>query len=92
MKINIKNIIIPVVFVFFVIIPICNNIKNINKAKKDVQVDINEINIEIEKYNIKKKKLEQDISKSNEEKKIEKIARDRLNLKKEGEVTYKIVD
>ncbi len=43
-------------------------------------------------YTEKKKKLEENIRNFSEEEKVERIARDRLNLKKEGEVVYKIVD
>ena len=39
-----------------------------------------------------KKKLESNIKNFSEEEKIERVARDKLNLKKEGEVTYKIVE
>ena len=39
-----------------------------------------------------KKNLQSKIDNFSEEEKIERIARDRLNMKKEGEIIYKVVD
>ena len=60
--------------------------------KKKVNIEIENTEKEVSEYSEKKKKLESNIKNFSEEEKIERVARDRLNLKKEGEVTYKIVD
>lgn len=60
--------------------------------KKKVNIEIENTEKELSEYSEKKKKLESNIKNFSEEEKIERVARDRLNLKKEGEVTYKIVD
>ena len=54
------------------------------------------INTEIimleEKVNEYAENLQSKIDNFSEEEKIERIARDRLNMKKEGEIIYKVVD
>ena len=47
---------------------------------------------ELEEYVEKKRTLETNIKNFSEEEKIERVARDKLNLKKEGEITYKIIE
>ena len=61
-------------------------------VKKEVSKEIKNTEKEVEEYAEKKKKLESNIKNFSEEEKIERVARDKLNLKKEGEVTYKIVE
>ena len=60
--------------------------------KKEVNKEIENTEKEVAEYTEKKKILESNIKNFSEEEKIERVARDRLNLKKEGEVTYKIVE
>ena len=61
-------------------------------VKKEVSKEIKNTEKEVEEYAEKQKKLESNIKNFSEEEKIERVARDKLNLKKEGEVTYKIVE
>ena len=61
-------------------------------VKKEVDKEIKNTEKEAEEYAEKKKKLETNIKNFSEEEKIERVARDKLNLKKEGEVTYKIIE
>ncbi|RRD38944.1 septation ring formation regulator EzrA [Leptotrichia sp. OH3620_COT-345] len=60
--------------------------------KKEVNREIKNTEKEVQEYAEKKKKLESNIKNFSEEEKIERVARDRLNLKKEGEITYKIIE
>ena len=60
--------------------------------KRNIVAEIENTEKEVQEYTEKKEKLKSNIKKFSEEEKIERVARDRLNLKKEGEVTYKIVD
>ena len=46
----------------------------------------------VNEYAEKKKNLQNKIDNFSEEEKIERIARDRLNMKKEGEIIYKVVE
>ena len=65
---------------------------NIYIMKESLKKDIVNLEKEVEDFNEKKKVLQDKIDNFSEEEKIERVARDKLNLKKEGEVTYKIVE
>ena len=60
-------------------------------VKKEVDREIKNTE-ELEEYVEKKRTLETNIKNFSEEEKIERVARDKLNLKKEGEITYKIIE
>ncbi|MDO5088832.1 MAG: septum formation initiator family protein [Leptotrichiaceae bacterium] len=60
--------------------------------KKEVNREIKNTEKEVQEYAEKKRKLESNIKNFSEEEKIERVARDKLNLKKEGEITYKIIE
>ena len=60
--------------------------------RKEVNKEIENTEKKVVEYTEKKKTLESNIKNFSEEEKIERVARDRLNLKKEGEITYKIVE
>ena len=89
----IKKIVVPVLTVIFILLIFILglNIRGVILAQKEINNEIKITKKKIAEYTDKKEKIEKDINNFNG-KKIEKIARDKLNLKKEGETVYKIVD
>ena len=60
--------------------------------KESINTEIIMLEEKVNEYAEKKKNLQNKIDNFSEEEKIERIARDRLNMKKEGEIIYKVVD
>jgi len=60
--------------------------------KESINTEIIMLEEKVNEYAEKKKNLQSKIDNFSEEEKIERIARDRLNMKKEGEIIYKVVD
>ena len=60
--------------------------------KESINTEIIMLEEKVNEYADKKKNLQSKIDNFSEEEKIERIARDRLNMKKEGEIIYKVVD
>ena len=60
--------------------------------KESINTEIMMIEEKVNEYTEKKKNLQSKIDNFSEEEKIERLARDRLNMKKEGEIVYKVVD
>ena len=60
--------------------------------KESINTEITMLEEKVNEYAEKKKNLQSKIDNFSEEEKIERIARDRLNMKKEGEIIYKVVD
>ena len=60
--------------------------------KKSINTEIIMLEEKVNEYAEKKKNLQSKIDNFSEEEKIERIARDRLNMKKEGEIIYKVVE
>ena len=60
--------------------------------KESINTEIIMLEEKDNEYAEKKKNLQSKIDNFSEEEKIERIARDRLNMKKEGEVVYKVVE
>ena len=60
--------------------------------KESINTEIIMLEEKVNEYPEKKKNLQSKIDNFSEEEKIERIARDRLNMKKEGEVVYKVVE
>ena len=60
--------------------------------KESINTEIIMLQEKVNEYAEKKKNLQSKIDNFSEEEKIERIARDRLNMKKEGEVVYKVVE
>ena len=60
--------------------------------KESLKKDIVNLEKEVEDFNEKKKVLQDKIDNFSEEEKIERVARDTLDMKKEGEIVYKVVD
>ena len=89
----IKKIVVPVLTVIFILLIFILglNIRGVILAQKELNDEIKITKKKIAEYTDKKEKIEKDINNFNG-KKIEKIARDKLNLKKEGEETYKITE
>lgn len=79
-------------FFVFVIILIVIPIFKVRKQTKIEKIKQMELYQLIEKEKQKKAKLEEDIKSANSHENIEKIAREKLNMKKEGERVYKIVE
>ena len=88
----IKKIVVPVLTVIFILLIfiLSLNIRGVLLAQKEINNEIKITKKKIAEYTDKKEKIEKDINNFNGKEKIEKIARDKLNLKKEGEETYKI--
>ena len=89
----IKKIVVTVLTVIFILLIFILglNIRGVILAQKELNDEIKITKKKIAEYTDKKEKIEKDINNFNG-KKIEKIARDKLNLKKEGETVYKIID
>ena len=60
--------------------------------KESINTEIMMLEEKVNEYTEKKKNLQSKIDNFSEEEKIERLARDRLNMKKEGEIVYKGVD
>ena len=60
--------------------------------KESINTEIIMLEEKVNEYAEKKKNLQSKIDNFSEEEKIERIARDRLNMKKEGESIYKVVE
>ena len=60
--------------------------------KESINTEIRMLEEKVNEYTEKKKNLQSKIDNFSEEEKIERLARDRLNMKKEGEIVYKVVD
>ena len=60
--------------------------------KESINTEIIMLEEKVNEYAEKKKNLQSKIDNFSEEEKIERIERDRLNMKKEGEVVYKVVE
>ena len=60
--------------------------------KESINTEIMMLEEKVNEYTEKKKNLQSKIDNFSEEEKIERLARDRLNMKKEGEIDYKVVD
>ena len=60
--------------------------------KESINTEIIMLEEKVNEYTEKKKNLQSKIDNFSEEEKIERLARDRLNMKKEGEIVYKVVD
>ena len=60
--------------------------------KESINTEIIMLEEKVNEYAEKKKNLQSKIDNFSEEEKIERIARDRLNMKKEGDVVYKVVE
>ena len=90
----IKKIVVPILTVIFILLIFILglNIRGVLLAQKEINNEIIITKKKIAEYTDKKEKIEKDINNFNGKEKIEKIARDKLNLKKEGEPVYKIVD
>ena len=65
---------------------------NIYIMKESLKKDIVNLEKEVEDFNEKKKVLQDKIDNFSEEEKIERVARDTLDMKKEGEIIYKVGD
>ena len=90
----IKKIVVPVLTVIFILLIfiLSLNIRGVLLAQKEINNEIKITKKKIAEYTDKKEKIEKDINNFNGKEKIEKIARDKFNLKKEGETVYKIID
>ena len=60
--------------------------------KESINTEIMMLKEKVNENSEKKKNLQSKIDNFSEEEKIERLARDRLNMKKEGEIVYKVVD
>lgn len=64
----------------------------VNLKKRQLEKEIAETQIKINEENKKKDQIKNDMKKYTEAEKLERIARDKLNMKKEGETTYKVIE
>ena len=60
--------------------------------KRQLEKEIAETQLKINEENKKKDQIKNDMKKFSETEKLERIARDKLNMKKEGETTYKVIE
>lgn len=88
---NIRPIILIVVAVFIsvvVLLPVGKRTQAIKKINENIQI----LEQEEKELKAKKEKLEEEIRKLSSEENVETVARDKLNMKKEGERVYKFVE
>ena len=64
----------------------------VNLKKRQLEKEIAETQLKINEENKKKDQIKNDMKKYTEAEKLERIARDKLNMKKEGETTYKVIE
>ncbi|MFZ2705865.1 MAG: septum formation initiator family protein [Leptotrichiaceae bacterium] len=64
----------------------------VNLKKRQLEKEIAETQLKIIEENKKKDQIKNDMKKYTEAEKLERIARDKLNMKKEGETTYKVIE
>lgn len=64
----------------------------VNLKKRQLEKEIAETQLKINEENKKKDQIKNDMKKYAEAEKLERIARDKLNMKKEGETTYKVIE
>ena len=64
----------------------------VNLKKRQLEKEIPETQLKIKEENKKKDQIKNDMKKYTEAEKLERIARDKLNMKKEGETTYKVIE
>ena len=64
----------------------------VNLKKRQLEKEIAETQLKINEENKKKDQIKNDMKKYSETEKLERIARDKLNMKKEGETTYKVIE
>jgi cell division protein FtsL len=64
----------------------------VNLKKRQLEKEIAETQLKINEENKKKDQIKNDMKKYSEAEKLERIARDKLNMKKEGETTYKVIE
>lgn len=88
-----RKLFIVVNIVFFMLVGmILYQAFKINLMKESINTEIMMLEEKVNEYTEKKKNLQSKIDNFSEEEKIERLARDRLNMKKEGEIVYKVVD
>jgi cell division protein FtsL len=80
-----------VLFISFLII-MGIQIIQVNLKKRQLEKEIAETQLKINEENKKKDQIKNDMKKFSETEKLERIARDKLNMKKEGETTYKVIE
>ena len=78
-------------FISFLIIMVIQIIQ-VNVKKRQLEKEIAETQLKINEENKKKDQIKNDMKKYTEAEKLERIARDKLNMKKEGETTYKVIE
>ena len=64
----------------------------VNLKKRQLEKEIAETQLKINEENKKKDQIKNDKKKYTEAEKLERIAKDKLNMKKEGETTYKVIE
>ena len=64
----------------------------VNLKKRQFEKEIAETQLKINEENKKKDQIKNDMKKFSETEKLERIARDKLKMKKEGETTYKVIE
>lgn len=64
----------------------------VNLKKRQLEKEIAETQLKINEENKKKDQIKNDMKKYTEAEKLERIARDKFNMKKEGETTYKVIE
>ena len=88
-----RKLCIVVNIVFFILVGmILYQAFKIYLMKESINTEIMMLEEKVNEYTEKKKNLQSKIDNFSEEEKIERLARDRLNMKKEGEIVYKVVD
>ena len=88
---NVFKVFFNIVFLFIVLNILIEGIQ-LNFTRIKLRRQVNDAQVKINDLDKKRKNLEDEIKKIEENEKIERLARDRLDLHKKGETVYKIIE
>ena len=88
---NIFKVFFNIIFLFIVLNILIEGIQ-LNIRRNGLKRQVSDAQIKIDELKKKRKTLEEEIKKIEENEKIERLARDRLDLHKKGETVYKVVE
>lgn len=88
---NVFKVFFNIVFLFIVLNILIEGIQ-LNFTRIKLRKQVNDAQVKINDLDKKRKNLEDEIKKIEENEKIERLARDRLDLHKKGETVYKIIE
>ena len=88
---NIFKVFFNIISLFIVLNILIEGIQ-LNIRRNGLKRQVSDAQVKIDELEKKRKTLEEEIKKIEENEKIERLARDRLDLHKKGETVYKVVE